>query len=170
VGPGALVCVRGRLESRECRIMIRLLVKSPLTIGAVLLVAGAVTACAWEEPILITNRTAITNGQKVVEAILSVDTQKSPDVKSLVGSEVAFVAHRGHWDRMKCMLNLQSNVVLVVEFDPPYPPSPDARVSIPWFFWITVEVSGKVKSIDLPKRTVTIIAKLEDVRVREEGW
>jgi hypothetical protein len=162
-------------------------VKHQLTPGAVLFCACTLAAYAWEEPILFTNKMAITKGREVFEATLRADSQSKSNTQALIGSEVVFVGHKRSPDTNRFVLNLQSNVLLVVEFNPPYRlPSQLLNYAIiqrdtrgvtgalrwewDWWYWTTAEVLGTLKFVDLEKQVVVITAKQENVKFRDAGF
>jgi hypothetical protein len=146
--------------------------KFRLAFGAVFLTTFTLAASRWEQPILFTNKLAIANGQKVLAAILAADSQSKSNIQALIGSQVVFFAHAGPGGT-NCVLSIQSNVTLVVEFSPPYqwpqnvagyPPVPH---EYPSSIYYSSEVLGTLKSVDLERRVVAIAAKQEDWKVRE---
>jgi hypothetical protein len=155
--------------------------KRQLTLKAALLCACTLAAYAWEEPVLFTNKVAIAKGRDVFEATLRADTQSKSNNQALIGSEVVFVGHKRAADTNCFALNLQSNVVLVVEFNPPYrlPPLPGhedrgVKGAPRWqwdrWYWTTAEVMGTIKIVDLEKQFVVITAKQESVKFRDAGF
>jgi hypothetical protein len=135
-----------------------------------------VIAGTWDEPTLLgglTNRTAIPNGQKVFTALCQADAASKSNVMALVGSEVAFRAWPVSGGTNDCVLNLRSNIVLKVVFDPPYrftPPPKNLASDLqdcPCTFWSFFDVSGRLESIDWDKRTVSIVSKQEHLA---GGW
>ena len=147
--------------------------KSTLTFGAVFLAAFTLAASGWDQPTLFTNKVAIANGQKVLAAILAADSQSKSNIQALIGSQVVFFTHAGPWGATNCVLRIQSNTVLAVEFSPPYkwppdtPGHPRAAHVYPSYLFYSSEVLGTLKSVDLEKRVVRIVAKQEDWKVRE---
>ena len=144
-----------------------------ITLSIAILVAYAVTTHAgWAEPVLFTNQIAITNGQKIFSSVLIGDSQSKSNIQALVGSPVVFYGGQGP-KGTNCLLTLQSNVVLMVEFDPPYvfPQRPagqgPASHEYPSSFAYSCEVMGTFKDADCKNRIITITAKQNDLRVRE---
>lgn len=143
-----------------------------LTLGVVCFAAGTLVASGWEEPILFTNKTAIADGKAILSAMLSPEIQSKTNIQALIGSQVVFFSHAGPAGT-NCVLAVQTNVFLVVEFKPPYqwPANvighPPAAHVYPSYLFHSSEVLGTLKSVDLEKRIITIVAKQEDWRVRE---
>ena len=149
--------------------------KFRLTFVVVFTAAYTLAASGWE-PILFTNKVAISNGRKVISAILAADSQSKSNLQTLIGSQVVFATHAGPAGTTNCVLTLQSNIVLMVEYSPPYKWG-DEREHIrdlgpivhryPSSAFYSSEVLGTLKSVDVEKRIVTIVARQENWRVRE---
>jgi len=119
-------------------------------------VAVAGRADIWA-PFFSTNRTAITNGWKVLDAVLSGDSMSKNNIRAMYGSQVVF-AGDGPRPEGRADLVLLSNVVLEVEI------SPGQLGKQNCFSW-SAEVLGTLKSVDFDKRVIRIVAKPEDWRL-----
>ena len=125
----------------------------------------------WREPILFTNQTAIANGKAVLSAVYADAAQSKTNIQALIGSQVVFYTHRGPTGT-NCVLTLRSNFVVFVEFNPPYK-YPGMNIfwghgnTYPCDEFYSTEILGTLKSIDMEKRIVTVVARQEDWKVRE---
>jgi len=107
-------------------------------------------------PIYFTNQTAVANGNTVLSAVLSGDSQSKTNVQALVGAQVIFVGlavKEGTGN-----LLVKSNIFVEVELKPwrdVYENEPFARQNY-------AEVLGTLASVDFEKRVVHIQAKPKD--------
>jgi hypothetical protein len=132
----------------------------PLAVAAFLI--GFATAAFADDslpPIFFTNGTAIANARTVLAAVRSGDLQSRTNAQALIGSQVVFAGGAappgGNAD-----LVVSSNIVLKVQIRPERDVRPHS------VFWVA-EVLGTLRSIDFNKRTIQIVAKPQNWRVRE---
>ena len=150
-------------------------VKYQLTFAVVFFAAYKLAAQEWhdwKEPILFTNQTAaIANGHTVLSAMLADGAHTKTNIQALIGSQVVFYTHRGP-KGTNCVLTLKSNTVLVVKFNPPYK-YPDMNIfwghgnTYPSDEFYSTEILGTLRSVDVEKRVINIVAKQEDWKIRE---
>jgi hypothetical protein len=146
-------------------------VKYQLTLAVVLFATYKLAAQEWKEPILFTNQTAIANGHIVLSSMFADGAQTKTNIQALIGSQVVFYTHGGS-KGTNCVLTLQSNTVLVVEFNPPYK-YPGMNIfwghgnTYPSDEFYSTEILGTLKSVDVEKRVINIVARQEDWKIRE---
>jgi hypothetical protein len=124
---------------------------NPPEIDGRLTVAGRTDIWA---PSFLEKRTAITNGWKVLNAVLSGDANSKRSIRALYGSQVVFAGDGPRADSY-ANLDLVSNVVLEVEISP-------GHLSHPQNFSWSAEVFGTVKEVDFDKRVIRIVAEPEN--------
>jgi hypothetical protein len=125
----------------------------------------------WDEPVLCTNKIAIANGKEIFLAMCSTNTQSKTNIQAVIGSQVVFMGIGAESPGTNLFLTVQSNIVLVVEFNPPYLIANGWPMTVQvvkpldtFYFHSKVEALGTLKSVDLEKRAIKIVAKQEDVK------